>query len=142
MARGHNRRWEHISKEKIGLETLVHAFEVQNRTLNSSPKTVTWYSNNLRLFKDFLKANGYSLEIGKIGLPEVRDYILYLQDKRRYEGHPLTPARDEKLSAHTLRAHIETLKAFSSWLHEEGYTETNKPEKLKFPTVKKLTSNS
>ena len=77
------------------------------------------------------------MELGKVGLPEVRDYILYLQDKSRYEGHPFTPKRDEKLSPHTLRGHIETLKAFFCWLYEEGYTETNRLGKLKFPRVPK-----
>jgi site-specific recombinase XerD len=137
VAKGRSRRWEHISKQKTTLEKLIHAFEVRNRTLNRSLKTIAWYSNNLRLFEEFLKAKGYSSELGRVGFPEVRDYILYLHDKSRYEGHPFTPKRDEKLSPHTLRGHIATLKAFFSWLYEEGYTETNRLEKLKFPRVPK-----
>jgi integrase/recombinase XerC len=135
LAKGRSGRWEHIAKDKASLEKLIHAFEVRNRTLNRSLKTIAWYSNNLRLFERFLKAKGYSAELGRVGLPEVRDYIFYLQDKSRYEGHPLTPTKDEKLSPHTLRAHVETLKAFFSWLYEEGYAETNRLEKLKFPRV-------
>lgn len=137
LAKGRSQRREYVSKEKTSLEKLIYTFEVRNRTLNRSPKTIAWYSNNLCLFKEFLEANCYCLGLGRVGLPEVRAYILHLQDKSRYEGHPLTLTRDERLSFHTLRAHTETLKASFSWLQEEGYTETNRLEKLKFPKVPK-----
>jgi integrase/recombinase XerC/integrase/recombinase XerD len=123
------------SRDKTDIVTLIHAFEVANKVLNKSPKTTAWYSNNLRLFKDFLQGGGYSLSIGDIGMQEVRDYVLYLKEKRRYSGHRLTPTRPEGLSPCTIRAHVETLKAFSSWLFEEGYTDSNKLERLKFPKV-------
>ena len=116
---------------------MIHAFEIRNRTLNRSPKTTAWYSNNLRLFKDFLVANGYSLAIGDIGIQKVREYIVYLQQRKRFQGHPLTPVRDQQLSPQTIRSHVETLKAFFTWLHVEGYTRDNRLEKLAFPKVPK-----
>ena len=68
MEQGSNRRCEQISKEKTSLEKLIHAFEVRNRAPSRSPKKIAWYFNNLRLFKEFLKANGYSLELGRMGI--------------------------------------------------------------------------
>lgn len=96
---------------------------------------MAWYSNNLRLFVDFLKMIGHSVQLGDVGLPEVRHFVIYLQSKNKYDGHPLNPTQDRKLSPQTIRAHVETLKAFFSWLHQEEYTCTNKLEKLEFPKV-------
>ncbi len=47
----------------------------------------------------------------------------------------MTPARDERLSPQTIRAHVETLKAFFSWLHQEGYVDDNPLEHVAFPKV-------
>lgn len=87
------------------------------------------------MFRQFLEDNGYPLELGKVSLQEAREFILYLQNRCRYEGHPITPAKPEKLSPQTIRGHVETLKAFFSWLYEEEYTEYNKLEKLEPPKV-------
>jgi len=125
------------SEGKLDLVRLIHAFEVTNRTLNKSPKTTAWYSNNLRLFKDYLTARGHSLAIDDIGLEEAREYVLYLQERKKFEGHPLTPTRDQRPSPRTVQAHVQTLKAFSTWLFEEGYTESNTLKRLGCPKVPK-----
>jgi site-specific recombinase XerD len=137
MARHRDKKWEEISKGTTDIGRLIYAYEIRNKTLNRSPKTTAWYSNNLRLFKDFLVANGYSLAIGDIGIQEVREYIVYLQQRKRFQGHPLTPVKDQKLSPQTIRAHVETLKAFFTWLYTERYTQDNRLEKLEFPKVPK-----
>lgn len=130
-----NKRWEQVTKDRTTLDKLVQAFEVRNRASNRSPKTVAWYSNNLRLFLEFLQREGDSLELGEVGLAEVRQFIVFLQSKNKYDGHPLTPTQNRKLSPQTIRAHVETLKAFFTWLHDEEYTSKNKLEKLEFPKV-------
>lgn len=135
MAASHTGNQDSMPRGTIGLGELIHAFEITNRTLNRSPKTTAWHSSNLRLFKDFLAARGSSLAISDIGIQEAREYILYLQERKRYVGHPLTPTRDERLSPRTVRAHVESLKAFFSWLFAEGYTESNKLKRLRFPAV-------
>jgi len=131
------KRWLHVPKDQTTLDQLIWAFEVRNRTLNRSPKTTSWYSNNLRLFKNFLEAHGYSLAIGDIGIEVVREYIMHLQTKNKYDNHPLTPVREERLTPCTIRDHVETIKALFTWLSEEGYTETNKLEMLRYPKVPK-----
>jgi site-specific recombinase XerD len=128
---------ESTLRGKTDLGRLIHAFEVTNRTLNKSPKTTAWYSNNLRLFKDHMIARGHSLAIDDIGLEEAREYVLYLQERKKFEGHPLTPTRDQKPSPRTVQAHVQTLKAFSTWLFEEGYTASNTLKRLGCPRVPK-----
>ena len=61
----------------------------------------------------------------------VRNYILYLRDRPRFQGHPYIPAKKVALSPRSLQCHVRTLKAFSSWLYDEGYTDENRLINLK-----------
>ena len=63
----------------------------------------------------------------------VRNYILYLRDRPRFQGHPYIPAQTTTLSPRSLQCHVRTLKAFSSWLYAEGYTDENHLQNLKLP---------
>ena len=135
MADKLGKRWQHVARDQTTLDQLIRAFELRNRTLNRSPKTTAWYSNNLRLFRGFLESQGYSLAIGDIGIQVVREYIVHLQTRNKYDGHPFTPAREERLAPCTIRDHVETIKALFTWLSEEGYTEANKLEMLRYPKV-------
>ena len=129
------KRWEKISKQTTDLGRLIYAFEIRNKTLNRSPKTTAWYSNNLRLFIGFLRQRGHSLSIDDIGVKEIREFIIHLREKNRYDGHPITPVQSDKLSPRTVRAHVETLKAFLSWLHREDYIDGSVLNSLEFPKV-------
>ena len=68
----------------------------------------------------------------------VREYIIYLQTRPKFQGHPFTPARGNGLSIESVRDHVRTLKAFSSWLHTEGYTKENRLKNLKLPKPAQL----
>jgi site-specific recombinase XerD len=50
-----------------------------------------------------------------------------------FEGHPYTPQQDKPVSARTVQCHVRALKAFSSWLHAEGYSTENRLKNLKLP---------
>ena len=54
-------------------------------------------------------------------------------DKKKYDGHPYTPTQSQVLSPKTVQAHVRALKAFSTWLYQEGYTEDNRLGTLRLP---------
>ncbi len=87
-----------------------------------------WVSSNERDIR---------LELRDVGLREVRQFIVFLQSKK-YDEQPLTPVQNQKLSPQTIRAHVETLKAFFTWLYEEEYTPKNKLEKLEWVRLRSL----
>ncbi len=66
-------------------------------------------------------------------MDSLRGYIIYLRQRRRFQGHPYTPEQDKPLSVETLRCHCRALKAFASWLHIEDYTIENRLKNLKLP---------
>jgi site-specific recombinase XerD len=117
------------------IEILVEAFKLRNRSLNRSAATTRWYSDNLRDFVGFLRSRKHSLRISEITPKVIRAYIIDMQSKRRYSGHPLTPVQEQTLSPQTVRARVATLKAFFTWLQREGYTEGNVMKAIDSPQV-------
>lgn len=48
------------------------------------------------------------------------------------------PTLREGLSSHTTQGHVRALKAFASWLCEEGYTETNVLQRYRLPKARRV----
>ncbi|MFC1969384.1 tyrosine-type recombinase/integrase [Chloroflexota bacterium] len=65
----------------------------------------------------------------------LREYVLYLLKKTRYENHPYTSAKTELLSAATVHGHVRTLRAFFNWLVVEGLAQNSPSNALKPPKV-------
>jgi site-specific recombinase XerD len=129
------KRWETMDKGNISLDKLILQLEVFKRTEGKTDKTIEWYNHALNLFNGFLKQNGYSNLLQDLDIDVVRTYILHLQTRPKYDGHPNTPAQDIGVSARTVDNHVRVLKAFFNWLHQEGYTLEPILERLKLPKV-------
>ena len=92
----------------------------------------------MHTFEGFLKRRGSAL-LRDAGINEVREFILYLQEKEKWNGNGSMNGKGIKLSPFTVQGFVRSLKAFYSWLHREGYTEMNELVGLKLPkTPKKL----
>lgn len=130
----HNRRWEDLEKLTIPLTKLIEHYTVDLRSQNKSDKTVQWYIANLRRFGEWLKRHRRPGMLSDVDINTVRLYILYLQDEHpKYQGHPYTPSRPDRLSDYSVQGHVRTLRAFSSWLQREGYLEENVLSRLRVP---------
>ena len=106
-----------------------------------SLKTITWYSANLKRFHSYLKSRHLPDSIENIDIKLLREYVLYLLKRNKYENHPYTPVKNELLSTSTVHGHVRTLRAFFSWLVREGIIETNIAKDLKPPKlIKKIVS--
>jgi len=117
------------------IETLVEGFELRNRSLNRSAATIRWHSDNLRDFIGFLRSKKHPLRVDEIKPKVIRAYVIHLQSKKRYTGHPFTPVQEQRLSPQTVRARVRTLKAFFAWLQRDGYTEGNVMKNIESPQV-------
>jgi site-specific recombinase XerD len=130
-------RWDSMNKDNICFEKLVLQFEAFNRSEGKTTKTVAWYNTGLYLFLDYLKSHKIDPVLGNIGVEVVREYILYLQQRARYDGHPFTPQQPQLLSPISIQCYIRAIKAFFNWLYREGYTKENRLERLKQPKAPK-----
>ncbi|MFC1994777.1 phage integrase SAM-like domain-containing protein, partial [Chloroflexota bacterium] len=102
------------------LNELIEYYEVCNRAEGKSPKTISWYSANLKSFRNYVKSRHLPDSLDTIDTKLLREYVLYLMKRTRYNGHPFTPAKTELLSSATIHGHVRTLRAFSNWLVSEG----------------------
>lgn len=121
-----NLRWHEMKKSDIELFKLIQLYETYNRSEGKSPRTVDWYSEVLDQFLDWMKSEGKPTNLGSISEIDVREFILYLQEKK-WRGKPLT--------TQTLNNRVRALRAFFSWLAGEAYTEQNLLARLKPPKV-------
>ena len=109
------------TKEKAHkLFELMEYYEVCNRAEGKSPKTISWYSANLKSFRNYLKNRHLPDSLDNIDTKLLREYVLYLMKQTRYENHPYTPAKTELLSTATIHGYVRTLRAFFNWLVVEG----------------------
>ncbi len=124
------------TKEKTHkLFELIEYYETCNRAEGKSPKTISWYSANLKNFRNYLKNRHHPDSLDNIDTKLLREYVLYLMKQTRYENHPYTPAKTELLSTATIHGHVRTLRAFFNWLVVEGLTQNNPGNALKPPKI-------
>ncbi len=76
--------WQKPKREFTDLKALSKYFETCNRSDGKSKDTINWYNQTLKQFEKFLVETGKPTDIADIGEPEVREYIIYLQDRCRW----------------------------------------------------------
>ena len=115
------------------INKLITHFEMSNLADGKSESTITWYRDILKLLTRYLKENIHTNKIGEFNIENARSYVLYLRSRNKFSRHTNTITQNSGLSPQTVRGHIRGLKAFSSWLYREQYTEENKLRYLKIP---------
>lgn len=122
---------------EITIPTLVEYYITSKRVRGCSKKTLIGFTSNFGRFVRHLKQNQHSLKLADLTIHDARAYISSLQGTiTKYEGHTLTPPKpDCTFSPQTVRKHATTLRAFSNWLHQEGYTKQPLFETLELPKL-------
>lgn len=126
-------RWSKMRKDNIPFTKLRAAYVVYNKTAGKSPATVSWYEQKLELFQRFLGADA---TLTDVNVATVRTFVADLQDRTtRNVNNPYNTRREGALSTSYIHGFVRALRAFSTWLCEDGYTDTNMLKTLKPPKV-------
>lgn len=128
-----NRRWQKMDRDAIDLLDLARHFEFYNRTEGKSDKTVCWYNQAISSFYRFLVRYKKPTNLGNLGEMQVREFILYLQERTRWQENPYVSDKVGKIAAITIQTHVRALRSFFNWLYGEGYATEHKLAKLKPP---------
>lgn len=125
----------------LNLVRLTESYALCLSTEGKSPRTITWYTANLNRFAKFLSHNHLTDSVDKIDKEEVRRFISHLQTGvTRWQGSPYI-RDDRRLSPFSVQGYARTIKAFWSWLMDEGYISHNPMTSLELPkTPKKVVS--
>jgi len=133
VTRAKNRRWEEMDKDSVELSQLARHFELYNRTEGKSLKTIDWYNQTLKQFHRFLIESEKPTVLGELGEPEVREFIRYLQERKKWKDNPYVLKCKGRLASISVQTYIRALRAFFNWLYKEGYTSENRLARLKPP---------
>lgn len=117
------------------LTTLIDLYIMSKQIEGRSEKTLTWYRANLERFAEFM-TNGHDPTLSDLSLEGARLFVADLQGKTtRYSDHEMRRVEDGGLSPHSVHGYVRTLKAFGSWLSEEGYASSHPFKRLKPPKL-------
>jgi site-specific recombinase XerD len=115
------------------LDTLIQGYRLCARTEGKSPKTIGITATAVTTFRDFLETNRLPTDVTEIGVQEIRDFILHLQQVNAYTHHPFTRPQDRGLSGHTINCYLRAIRAFWTWLASEEIITTNPFDRIKIP---------
>ena len=122
-----------IKGKALRLDILIDRYRLSNIADGKSLKTIEWYDAMLRTYSNYAKQTFGNKSASHLKRDDVRGYILYLREKTRFQDHPHNHSNNQHLSSKTIQGHIRTLKAFSTWVFNEGYTSENVLKDLKLP---------
>ena len=124
------------------LDQLVESYLICCMTEGKSPKTLEYYSYTLRRFCRFLEVQDLATLPTEIRITEARRFVLYLQKNAiRWEDNPRI-SDDKGLSPFTIQAYVRAIKAYWTWLFNEGYISDNTMSALKIPKAPKKVVNT
>lgn len=124
-----------ILKVKCGTElnSLREGYKLCAQSEGKSSATITIVDASVRYLEEFLCTNSFSTEIAKIGVRELRHFIVYLQGRQRFAGHRFTKPQQGHLSGHTVNGYLRALRAFWSWAQREGFIEESPFSHVQIP---------
>jgi integrase len=131
-------RWERMERSSLTLERLGALHAAAYRAENKSERTVQWHLDAIKRYGawvcDELKAEP---TLAAFTLDNMRLFVENLREQPRWIAHPGMPAhtKEQPIKASTVSWYVRGLRAFATWLYEEGHTKTNALARLKDPAV-------
>jgi site-specific recombinase XerD len=128
--------WERLPQARITLTKALSLYEAANRARNLSPRSVAWYRDRLTPFLQHLETQlGREPALADFTVPAFRLFILEKQASRKYEDHHYKRPLDEGPSSAYVHGFYRGVRAFSTWLFEEGLMPANVMAPLKLPRL-------
>jgi len=117
------------------VKELLEHYGPSLQAMNRSPKTISWYVEILSRYFTFLESKNLTKPLSELGKEELRAYIQHLQKSARWENNVHIKTERGKMSPYSVQGHVRAVKAFWSWLANEGYVEKNMLAGFPLPKV-------
>jgi site-specific recombinase XerD len=118
------------------LQDALVAYKTYARAEGKSPKTIRFISQSVDYFARFLGVE-YQ-DISNITANDLRRFVITLQDKTKYSHHPFNKPQRVKLSPQSIQTYCRGIKTFFSFLHREGFLDSNPMEKVRMPKAPEI----
>lgn len=79
------------SQEKTGtteLANLVQGYRLYARADGKSPNTISHVIRALELLRGYLVTSGIATDVSRLGVREIREFIVHLQQAEAFSKHP------------------------------------------------------
>lgn len=128
-----NRSDNRIPGKARELSRLMEFDEFICRAEGKSERTIELTRLALCKLKLFLEETGLPDDLDQIGPQEMRAFILYLKDSRRFTHHPYVKPHDSCLSEHTVNTYLRAIRAaWNRWV-DEGLLRSSPFERVRLP---------
>ncbi|MFZ7131346.1 MAG: tyrosine-type recombinase/integrase [Eubacteriales bacterium] len=116
------------------IETLINGYKLCASSEGKSKNSIDIVINSVRYFYEFLENSKHiNVEITDIDHHYIREFILYLKQRKCFEYHQLNRTQDRGLSEHTINCYLRSLRIFFSWLVSEDILCKNPFDRVKIP---------
>jgi len=124
--------------EANNLGHFISVYEKFAQAENKSDRTIEAVTGASKKFDSFLGGNTNPQDITA---DDLRRYVLHLQERCKWSGHPTIKQDHGNLSPNTVAHHVRHIKSFWSWMALEGFIEYNPFAQVKKPkeTLKVVT---
>ncbi len=119
------------------LSRLIQGYRLCAGTEGKSRNSIEIVVRSVGYLEDYLNSECKSTDAVSIGPTEIRAFIQYLQQKRRFSNHPMNHTQERGLSSHTIHCYVRSVRAFWSWLVWEELVERSPFEKIRMPKIKR-----
>jgi len=116
--------------EADNLGHLISVYEKFAAAENKSDRTIEAVTNAARKFDVFLGGNSDPKDVKA---DDLRVYILYLQKRPKWSGHPTIKKDHGNLSPNAIAHHVRHIKSFWSWMASEKFIKYNPLAQVKTP---------
>jgi len=108
-------------RNQTPLDLLIQEYLSDMQLRNLSVLTVKVNCNMLRMFLRKMAGERKTLRLAEVTPDLARAYIAGRQQQTTiYQGHPVHPELAQRLSPCTIHREVRILRAFGSWLVEQG----------------------
>lgn len=114
---------------KITIDAAYKNF-IEDRKTYVSGKTLAFYLDNISKFITFCHENYASDWMSDLPESVLKDYVLHLRTKKKFEGHPFTPESDDFIKNSSVRTYTRAVKSFLNFCKQEHYIEDYKKVKM------------
>jgi site-specific recombinase XerD len=133
-----------VARPGTSLKSLVDGFVLTKQTEGKSPRTVEFYSENLRRFLWYAEKQAWSDDIRFLTEWQTREFLGYVgteTDRWGLEGNGSETSH--RIASHsTVRHYFVVLSCFFNWAVEEGFVEETPMARIKVAKSKKAVNTS
>src|SRR4030067_2945017 len=122
-----------VALSGTSLRSLVRGFVLTKQTEGKSPRTVEFYSENLKRFLWYAHQQEWSDDIRMLSEWDIREFLGYVANETNrwgLEGKGSEPAQ-RKVTHTTVHHYFVVLANFFGWVVREGFLTDNPTAKIK-----------